>query len=319
MIAALVLLLVQQPVVVETLQLEGPLTGVRVEVPSAGSTQLGLSLLRGESLRLQLPLPAGAPAGSAAWVALGAGAVRVVEAAGPKREPSQPLPGRPPARGVPGVLPLGALAAILAGALAVAGLRRRVLLACVASVVTAVGASLLAAPAGPSQDVRVRVLDGEVGRPGWTWTDGSRGELEIPSLEGAYIWSEPEGRPWRWRGVLAGSAEEPRWWLDVEQSDNWVRAELRPGMRVLAPELNGWGPLDAVWSRSPGAPWAYHGSWAQGEALPSAHAEAGEASLPSWLPGGLPAASGAILARLAPGTFGGPGRPPEVWLRIVLN
>jgi hypothetical protein len=318
-IAALLMAVSQQAVPVETLALEGPLTAVRLELPGMGSTELRLNLVRGESLRLSVPLPAGALVGAGVWAVEGGGTANATGVAALARPSSEPLRGRPPAPGGSRTLPIGALAALLAGAAAVAGLRRKLGQACLASVLAAAGALLLGSAGGSPPDLRVRVLDGELGVAAWTLTDGVRGELEISAWAGAQVWSEPEGRPWHWRGELSEPAGKPRWWLELERAASWVRAELRPGMRVLAPELNGWGKLDAVWSRSDGAPWAFHGAWEQGQALPEARAESDLESLPSWLAGGLPAGRGALLARLAAGTFGGPGRPYEVWLRLVLR
>lgn len=98
------------------------------------------------------------------------------------------------------------------------------------------------------------------------------------------------------------------------------RFELDPGLRLLTPELNTWGPMEQTWSRGgEGAGWTGHGAWPVGAELPAGVSE----RPPGWLAAGLPQGRGVLAGRLGEGAFRGPddGPPPgpgaRTWVRLV--
>lgn len=142
-------------------------------------------------------------------------------------------------------------------------------------------------------------------------------------------------------GTAPGSGSGWTWLLAAPRGA-WVVERTAPaGLRLLREEVNTWGDLDEVFLRGADGAWARRGRWGLGEALPAAPAEAptqaraqaraqGTAP-PGWLAAGLPQGVRVLVARLAPGTWGGEAWTPPagaskpagepgaggVWLRRV--
>jgi hypothetical protein len=295
--------------------LEGPLERVELEL-GASRTTLALRLLTGERRMLEVPLGERPldPDARPALVATGAGAARFDG----WLEPPAPLPAvlvarpRAPLR-ARGARPAWPALVLCAGALVLTfGLWRRRTSAALAALLGAAAALGLQARAGSAPAESVRVLEGR----GADWIVVDTGVSALALAPGAFprVASEPSAAPLEW--VVTPEA----WTARARGARLHALAPLAPGTRSLAPELNTWGPLDAVWVRAAQGTWTVHGPWALGAPLPTGAAGPGP---PGWLAAGLPQGRRALVARLARDTWCGPlppgGAPERAWLRYVAD
>jgi len=179
----------------------------------------------------------------------------------------------------------------------------------------------------------VRVLDGEIGAGGdaaWLQVERFRGGAVLATgLDAPLVHVEvADGRPWGTRltareGVVLGRVDAaPGVGVDL------LRA-FSPGLRLLQPEVNAWGDLEAVWTRDRAGSWSVHGPWPLGERLPDA---VGEREPPAWCLIGLKPSTGAIAGLFGGGTRGGTSSdaggagpdaaaeihaPRAVWIRLT--
>lgn len=179
----------------------------------------------------------------------------------------------------------------------------------------------------------VRVLDGEIGAGGdaaWLQVERFRGGAVLATgLDAPLVHVEvADGRPWGTRltageGVVVASVEAaPGVGVDL------LRA-FSPGLRLLQPEVNAWGDLEAVWTRDRAGSWSVHGPWPLGERLPDA---VGEREPPAWCLIGLKPSTRAIAGLFGGATRGGTGSdaggtgpdaaaeihaPRAVWIRLT--
>lgn len=312
-------------------ELTGPLQGASWVGADGARTTCRLELAPGERRLWRVPVPGREPR---TWTVQGAGSARALSFEGgaqPSGSASAAPVGRPPAGGqgdASAGLGWGAWAALLGGFLAVLGLRRRPLAALASGLAAGAGVGWLVASdaSAPGPPGEVRVLDALAGGRAWSLLRGGSGALELLPSEAPRVWVVP-AQPLSWRvsprsvrdGDAGAGAAELRIDLDLPGVQLWMETQVSAGLRVLSPEFNGWGPALEAWSREPGAPWCFHGAWPLHAPLPPPDPERADRLPPSWLPEGLSPAAGAVILRLAPDAFAGPGAWRDAWLRLELD
>jgi hypothetical protein len=310
------------------LRVEGPLRGVQLSCGQAGKTLWRGEIMAGESRTLRLPVPLSATRREELRIQVeGAGTAELVGWLPPVKTLPRFLQSRSLSGPVPMVRRLGWSATLLlvAAGVAVLGLRRR---PSWALGVGSLGALALVFCPGPPElgggILRVFEGQGDGGTPRWLRTDAGVGALEV------------DGSATLLRVLSAARGQMPLTFT-VEESlggeDRSIGAEAPAGTRLaaswaparsfgaLTQEVQGFGPLEQVWTRGVGEAtpdlWVQRGPWALGMPLPEV--QPGLAP-PGWLSWGLPQGRGILLAKVAPG---GPGWavegavPESVWLRLV--
>ncbi len=312
----------------------GPLDSLVLDMGDAGLTRVELSLAQGEEMYwVKLPLTSRpfdttrpdiqvpSDYGTAKW----GGWVESEERdalwqdlpAGLKARP------RPPVRPDAVHASPSSLALALATALLVVGLRsfprRAFLLACALGA----GGVWFVQVQGEPIPSQVRVLEGlgasdAVGTR-WLLARSADEDLIVDTEFCLRLEGSGPGRL-EWNVTLGDWGQTHRARLAGETLTSFF--DLDPGTRRCTPEVNAWGSLDQVWTRSGDGTWVYHGAWALGAPLPPAARAAsgqGHPDPPGWLTSGLPMGTAVLVALLGPDTWSGPEQEAgEVcWLRWV--
>lgn len=205
-------------------------------------------------------------------------------------------------------------------------------------------------PDGPIDAARsfsggIRVYDGVISADGsarWLEVDRAAGVLAVDSDavgEAVAAASVTDGRP-AGTSFVSDSVERyatvlgaERSYATIEASPGAVaevvrRSEGPGGLAIDGPGLG----FESAWMRSADGAWSFHGAWERGGELPTPRSGPDP---PGWAVIGLPFGARAIVARIDPtdfdgleeiprigppsGRWEGPGRPSQLWLRVVLE
>ena len=316
------------------LELRGPLQSVLLEMGSAGQTRVELGLAAGESRELIVPLPARAldeqapriqvhpKQGRAVFVGWVNGDERRLEWEGYSPRLRQRT--RPPVK--PGQIraTLSSLALALATVLLVIGLRSSPRTAFLLACALGCGSMWLVGAQGDRVATRMRVMEGLGTADGmgtqWLLARSAAGPLGMEAEDCLRMEGTQPGRL-RWEVALGewGHSQEAQ----LDNGTLTALSNLDPQTRRCGPELNAWGAMDRVWTRSEDGSWLFHGAWGVGEPLPGAPPEGPSTGappvLPGWLSAGLPMGKTVLVAHMAGGAWAGPPRVAreDVWLRWV--
>ncbi len=323
--------------------LRGPVSRLLLEQPG-GTTEVQLALPAGEQLELALPISPRDLAGSAPAITVhpAPGQARFLQWLDPseRRQRWSEYPAglrnrtRPPLQAPQVTAQAPALCLVLGSALLVWGLRRRPRIALLVGI--GLGGATLALVTlglGPRAS-QVRVLEGGANGVDAQWMIVRAGQagLRVRSSDCLRLEGQgPEALVWQVNLAQGGRVET------VHRGRKAViaLAGMDPGTRYCTDQINAWGPMDGVWTRSAEGIWAFHGPWGLGQALPhpvgeGTDAESGAARgkgtvpPPGWLSAGLPHGKQILIARLGEGAFRGGSRdsPPvdpdeACWMRWV--
>lgn len=295
------------------IEITGPASSIVLSMGDAGRTIVDGELARGETRRLEVPLPATSASmrftPTIEFDARGSTDARVrfldwierpseIEALPPAlRARSRPPVDRGRVR--PSI---AALCVCTAALVLGASLRRRPLV--VAALAIGCAAGVYALP--PDRDVdtiaRATVYEFASGAPRALRVEASFARLELPAGASALaVEVLPVGTPVEWRVSLADGRREAS-----SPQGRFYRLDLADAAeRRITREENGWGPLAEVWTRFDGE-WAARGAWSPGSPLPAA---ASRGAPPGWLAAGLPQGVDVLLAR---------ARDLDAYLRVTL-
>ncbi len=329
-----------------TLQLEGPLVSGRLRVGEAPPLELELDLGPGAERRVRAWIPAPADRAPGAVTprveelrppgAAGRVRVEVLPAwtPDPRLVERQGPPAPDPARRAPSS---AGLLGAWAGLLVTLGCRSLFLklgrwgvVACALWACALLGGSrwwervptqgsvleALGFPAAP--EPRVRILEGELETGAWLQVDRGRRGLVLDDLGSASASLHVTDAGLRRCRLISRSAGE-QLMLDLVEGGRWelLRA-VHPGLRVLRPELNGWGPVEKAWIRAAETGWEALGSWelGAGRRTPAQGPEPGGRAPapgprgsveppPPWASSGAVGGPWVVVARLSEGAYRG--------------
>ena len=310
------------------LRVEGPLREVQLSCGQAGNTIWRGEILAGESRTLRLPVPLSATRRDELRIhADGGGTAELVGWLPPVKTLPRFLQSRSLSGPVPMVRRLGWSATLLlaAAGVAVLGLRRRPGWALGVGCLGALALVFCPRPPEPGGGIlRVFEGQGDGGAPRWLRTDAGVGALQVDgSATLLRVLSAARGQVPLTFTVEEFLGGEDRSIGAVAPAGTRLAASWAPARSfgALTQGVQGFGPLEQVWTRGVGAAspdlWVQRGPWALGVPLPEV--QPGLAP-PGWLCWGLPQGRGILLARVAPG---GPGWavegavPESVWVRLV--
>lgn len=308
------------------LKVTGPIERLVLDCGSRGQVELRLRLLDGESRTLRVPLPGRPMDDAPPRVEVGGGSVDFLgylEQPGPGLAALSPellRRPRPPVTPHASVLDPVALLLLAAGAVAVLAARRSERIELHLGLGLCAGGLVLTAQlrgAPPTPDA-VLVLEGALdqaagapARQAWMLVEGAADALVVDPDTDLLVEVRPERAPLTYVGDGQGA------WT-VRGPKLWRLAPLDPGGRRLDGRLNLWGELERTWTRTPSGAWTGRGEWSMGTSLPGGEVEG---QPPGWLAAGIPPGRSALVARLAPDSWSGGGRPENVpdvvWLRLV--
>lgn len=282
-------------------ELRGPLQALEVDGGEDGCLHLELDLRAGEVRNLRLPLPLYAPLGAEGLAQIplqlkieGAGQARLVRWSDPQPTGglaalgSAPQSRSKPPAGAPKLRPSPGAMALFLGCSVLLWAARR-------SVLGMLGIGLLGAlilgwsvrgGQAPSRGWEVLELDLESGgawlaRSGWGRLELREGRLEPESERDAITFQMRLEA-----GLLVGEALSEGSTLVLQHAAAFVDYGAGTNPSV---------DLERVWVRTPEGAWSFRGAWPGGQDLGAKLAL--EASPPSWLLAGLPAARGVLIAR----------------------